>query len=150
KAAGIGNFWVDITRVSLYLLLPICLVYSLFLVSQGMIQNFKPYDTAHIVEPYTTQVAQKDSSGQEIKDSQGKTVMEDRKIKTQTLAQGPVASQVAIKMLGTNGGGFMNANAAHPYENPTPLSNFLQMLSIFAIPSALTYYLGRMVRNQKH
>ena len=150
KAASIGNFWVDITRVSLYLLLPICLVYSLFLVSQGMIQNFKPYDTAQILEPYTTQVAQKDSNGQEMKDSQGKTLMEDRKVETQTIAQGPVASQVAIKMLGTNGGGFMNANAAHPYENPTPLSNFLQMLSIFAIPSALTYYLGRMVRNQKH
>ena len=150
KAASIGNFWVDITRVSLYLLLPICLVYSLFLVSQGMIQNFKPYDTAQILEPYTTQVAQKDSNGQEMKDSQGKTLMMDRKVETQTIAQGPVASQVAIKMLGTNGGGFMNANAAHPYENPTPLSNFLQMLSIFAIPSALTYYLGRMVRNQKH
>jgi potassium-transporting ATPase potassium-binding subunit len=150
KAAGIGNFWVDITRVSLYLLLPICLVYSLFLVSQGMIQNFKPYYTAQIVEPYTTQVAQKDPSGQEMKDPQGKTLLMDRKVETQTLAQGPVASQVAIKMLGTNGGGFMNANAAHPYENPTPLSNFLQMLSIFAIPSALTYYLGRMVRNQKH
>ena len=150
KAASVGNFWVDLTRVSLYLLLPICLVYSLFLVSQGMIQNFKPYDTAQIVEPYITQVAQKDSNGQEMKDSQGSTLMEDRKVETQTIAQGPVASQVAIKMLGTNGGGFMNANAAHPYENPTPLSNFMQMLSIFAIPSALTYYLGRMVRNQKH
>jgi K+-transporting ATPase ATPase A chain len=150
KAASIGNFWVDITRVSLYLLLPICLVYSLFLVSQGMIQNFKPYAKVQIIEPYTTQVAQKDSNGQEIKDTQGNTLMETRKVETQTIAQGPVASQVAIKMLGTNGGGFMNANAAHPYENPTPLSNFLQMLSIFAIPSALTYYLGRMVRNQKH
>ena len=150
KAASIGNFWVDITRVSLYLLLPICLVYSLFLVSQGMIQNFKPYDTAQILEPYTTQVAQKDSNGQEMKDAQGKTLMMDRQVETQTIAQGPVASQVAIKMLGTNGGGFMNANAAHPYENPTPLSNFLQMLSIFAIPSAFTYFLGRMVRNQKH
>jgi potassium-transporting ATPase potassium-binding subunit len=150
KAASIGNFWVDITRVSLYLLLPICLAYSLVLVSQGMIQNFKPYVTAQIIEPYTTQVAQKDSNGQEMKDSQGKTLMVDHKVETQTIAQGPVASQVAIKMLGTNGGGFMNANAAHPYENPTPLSNFLQMLSIFAIPSALTYFLGRMVRNQKH
>jgi K+-transporting ATPase ATPase A chain len=150
KRTSIGNFWVDLTRVSLYLLLPICLVYALFLVSQGMIQNFKSYETAQVIEPYTTQVAQKDANGQEIKDAQGNTMMEDRKVETQTIAQGPVASQVAIKMLGTNGGGFMNANAAHPYENPTPLSNFIQMLSIFAIPSALTYYLGRTVRNQKH
>ena len=151
KAASIGNFWVDITRVSLYLLLPICLVYSLFLVSQGMIQNFKPYDTAQMIEPYTTQVAQKDcewagNEGRSRQDLDGGPA----RSRLQTIAQGPVASQVAIKMLGTNGGGFMNANAAHPYENPTPLSNFLQMLSIFAIPSALTYYLGRMVRNQKH
>jgi len=150
KRTSVGNFWVDLTRVSLYLLLPICVVYALFLVSQGMIQNFKPYETAQVIEPYTTQVAQKDANGQEIKDAQGNTVMEDRKVETQTIAQGPVASQVAIKMLGTNGGGFMNANGAHPYENPTPLSNFIQILSIFAIPSALTYYLGRVVRNQKH
>ncbi len=150
KRTSVGNFWVDLTRASLYLLLPICVVYALFLVSQGMIQNFKPYETAQVIEPYITQVAQKDANGQEIKDAQGNTVMEDRKVETQTIAQGPVASQVAIKMLGTNGGGFMNANAAHPHENPTPLSNFIQMVSIFAIPSALTYYLGRMVRNQKH
>jgi K+-transporting ATPase ATPase A chain len=122
KTTSVGNFWVDLTRVSLYLLLPICLVYALFLVSQGMIQNFSPYVAATTVDGGATQ----------------------------TLAQGPVASQVAIKMLGTNGGGFMNANAAHPYENPTPLSNFIQMVSIFAIPSGLTYYLGRMVRNRKH
>jgi potassium-transporting ATPase potassium-binding subunit len=122
KTTSVGNFWVDLTRVSLYLLLPICLVYALFLVSQGMIQNFSPYVAATTVDGGATQ----------------------------TLAQGPMASQVAIKMLGTNGGGFMNANAAHPYENPTPLSNFIQMVSIFAIPSGLTYYLGRMVRNQKH
>jgi potassium-transporting ATPase potassium-binding subunit len=150
KAATIGNFWVDLTRVSLYLLLPICFVYALFLVSQGMIQNFKPYETARLIDPYTTQVPQKDADGQEIKDAQGHAQMEDKRIEMQTIAQGPMASQVAIKMLGTNGGGFANANAAHPYENPTPLSNFMQILSIFAIPSALTYYLGRMVRNQKH
>ena len=103
-----------------------------------------------MVEPYTIQVVKKDAAGQEMKDAQGKAVMEDKKIDTQTIAQGPMASQVAIKMLGTNGGGFMNANAAHPYENPTPLSNFLQMLSIFLIPSGLTYYLGRMVKNRRH
>ena len=88
--------------------------------------------------------------GQEIKDAQGNPVMEDVKVETQTIPQGPVASQAAVKMLGTNGGGFFNANASHPFENPTPLSNFLQMLSIFLIPSGLTYFLGRMVKNQKH
>jgi potassium-transporting ATPase potassium-binding subunit len=126
----IGNFWVDLVRITYYLLLPICLVYSLFLVSQGVVQNFKPYDHARMVDPLV--------------------VNKDTTVKEQIIAQGPAASQIAIKMLGTNGGGFFNANAAHPYENPTPLSNFIQMLSIFAIPSALTYYLGRMVRNQAH
>ena len=149
-AKTIGNFWVDIVRLNLYLLLPICIIYALFLVSQGMIQNFKPYETARLIEPSTIQVPKKDAAGQEIKDDKGNPVMEDQKVETQTIPQGPVASQVAIKMLGTNGGGFFNANAAHPYENPTPLSNFFQMLSIFIIPSGLTYYLGRKVKNQKH
>jgi K+-transporting ATPase ATPase A chain len=117
SAKTLGNFWVDLVRINLYLLLPLAIVLSLFLTSQGTIQNFKPY-----VETGAAQ----------------------------TVAQGPVASQAAIKMLGTNGGGFFNANAAHPYENPTPLSNFVQMLAIFLIPSGLTYYLGRKVRNQKH
>jgi K+-transporting ATPase ATPase A chain len=124
----IGNFWVDIIRVTLYLLLPLCLVYSLFLVSQGVIQNFGPYVKAAIID---------------------RTVAGDTAV-TQMIAQGPLASQAAIKMIGTNGGGFMNANAAHPYENPTPLSNVIQMLSIFLIPSGLTYYLGRTVKNQRH
>ena len=150
SAKTIGNFWTDLIRITLYLLLPICLVYAVFLVSQGMIQNFKPYETAQVIEPYTTPVPKKDADGQGIKDEQGNPVMENRKVETQTIAQGPMASQVAIKMLGTNGGGFTNANAAHPYENPTPLSNFFQMLSIFLIPSGLTYYLGRMVKNQRH
>ncbi len=149
-AKTIGNFWVDIVRLNLYLLLPICIIYALFLVSQGMIQNFKPYETARLVEPSIVQVPKKDAAGQEIKDDKGNPVMEDQKVETRTIPQGPVASQVAIKMLGTNGGGFFNANAAHPYENPTPLSNFVQMLSIFLIPSGLTYYLGRKVKNQKH
>ena len=146
----IGHFWVDLIRVNLYLLLPLCVVYAVFLVSQGMIQNFKPYEKAMLIEPVTIQVPQKDATGQEIKDKEGNPVMEQQRVETQTIAQGPVASQVAIKMLGTNGGGFFNANASHPYENPTPLSNFIQMLSIFLIPSGLTYYLGRMVKNQKH
>ncbi|MHB8054418.1 MAG: potassium-transporting ATPase subunit KdpA [Candidatus Aminicenantales bacterium] len=128
SAKTIGNFWTDLVRISLYLLLPICLVFSLFLVSQGMIQNFKPYEKAHLVEAATA----------------------DGKAGTQTIAQGPTASQVAIKLVGTNGGGFFNANAAHPYENPTPLSNFFQMLSIFLIPSGLTYFLGRTVKNRRH
>jgi K+-transporting ATPase ATPase A chain len=149
-AKTIGHFWVDLVRVNLYLLLPICLIYALFLVSQGMIQNFKAYETAKVVEPYTVQVVKKDAAGQEMKDAQGKAVMEAHQVDTRMIAQGPMASQVAIKMLGTNGGGFVNANAAHPYENPTPLSNFIQMLSIFLIPSGLTYYLGRMVKNRRH
>ena len=150
SAKTIGNFWVDLIRGNLYLLLPISLVLAVFLVSQGMIQNFKAYDSARLIEPMTIQVPKKDAGGQEIKDAQGNPVMEEQKLKQQTLPQGPAASQVAIKMLGTNGGGFFNANAAHPYENPTPLSNFFQMLAIFLIPSGLTYYLGRMVKNQKH
>jgi potassium-transporting ATPase potassium-binding subunit len=149
-AKTIGNFWVDLVRVNLYLLLPICIIYALFLVSQGMIQNFKPYETARLVESSATQVPKKDAAGHDLKDNRGNPVMEGQKVETQTIPQGPVASQVAIKMLGTNGGGFFNANAAHPYENPTPLSNFVQMLSIFLIPSGLTYYLGRMVKKQKH
>jgi potassium-transporting ATPase potassium-binding subunit len=122
SAKTLGNFWVDVVRVTYYLLLPICLVLAVFLVSQGVIQNFKPYTHAVTLDGGATQ----------------------------TIAQGPMASQVAIKMLGTNGGGFMNANAAHPFENPTPLSNFLQMLSILSIGSGLTWYLGRMTGNQKH
>ena len=137
--------------MNIYLLLPISLVYALFLVSQGMIQNFKPYDTAQLVEASVIQVAARRMPPvRKLWMPQGKPVMEDQKIETQTIAQGPTASQVAIKMLGTNGGGFFNANASHPFENPTPLSNFLQILSIFLIPSGLTYYLGRMVKNQRH
>ena len=147
----IGNFWADTVRVTYYLLAPICVVFALFLVSQGMIQNFKPYTQAKTFEPYTTQVAKTDDKGQPVLAADGKTpVMVDQVVDTQTIVQGPMASQIAIKMLGTNGGGYTNANAAHPFENPTPLSNFFQMLSIFAIPSALTYYLGRMVKNQRH
>ena len=147
----VGNFWTDLIRTTYYLLLPICLVFAFFLVSQGMIQNFKPYDTATFAEPFTAQVQKTDDkTSAPIFDATGKPVMADQKVETQTIVQGPMASQMAIKMLGTNGGGYTNANAAQPFENPTPLSNFFQMLSIFAIPSALTYYLGRMVKNQAH
>jgi K+-transporting ATPase ATPase A chain len=146
----LGNFWVDLVRINYYLLLPICIIYALFLVSQGIVQNFKPYDTAKVVEVQTVQVPKKDDKGNPVNDAKGNPVMVDQKVDSQSIVQGPVASQIAIKMLGTNGGGYMNANAAHPFENPTPLSNFIQMLSIFSIGSALTYYLGRMVKNQKH
>ncbi|MGZ5544764.1 MAG: potassium-transporting ATPase subunit KdpA, partial [Limisphaerales bacterium] len=185
----IGNFWVDLVRLTYYLLLPICVVFAVVLVSQGMIQNFKPYTKAKLTESFTVQVPKMDDKGQPVTtntvvmvqtpklDALGKSVMEngapvmvnvpqldakgqpvmtnmpvmvDQKVEEQVIPQGPMASQVAIKMLGTNGGGYANANAAHPFENPTPLSNFLQMLSIFSIGSGLTYYLGRMVKNQRH
>ena len=149
-ATTIGNFWVDVVRVTYYLLLPICLVFALFLVSQGMIDNFKSYTKATLIEPMKIQVEKKNDQGETIKDADGKAVMEEQTVTDQNIVQGPMASQIAIKMLGTNGGGYANANAAHPFENPTPLSNFVQMLSIFAIGSGLTYYLGRMVKNQKH
>ncbi len=151
SAKTIGNFWVDTVRVTYYLLAPLCLVFALFLVSQGIIQNFKPYTAAKVLDPYTIQVAKTDDKGNAVLAADGKTpVMVNQIVDTQTIAQGPVASQIAIKMLGTNGGGYYNANAAHPFENPTPLSNFLQMLSIFAIPSALTWWLGRTLKNQRH
>jgi K+-transporting ATPase ATPase A chain len=146
----LGNFWVDFVRVTYYLLLPICLVFAVFLVSQGIIQNFKPYTKAKLLEPMKISVAKVDAKGAPVLDKDGKAVMEEQTVEEQTIVQGPVASQIAIKMLGTNGGGYVNANAAHPFENPTPLSNFIQMLSIFAIGSGLTYYLGRMTKNQAH
>ena len=149
-AQTIGNFWVDVTRITYYLLVPVCLVFALVLVSQGMIQNFKPYTTAKTFEPYTIQVSKTDDAGKPVITADGQPVMVDQIVDTQNIVQGPMASQVAIKMLGTNGGGYVNANAAHPFENPTPLSNFFQILSIFSIGSALTYYLGRMVKNQRH
>src|SRR6187200_2536075 len=150
SATTLGNFWVDLVRVTYYLLLPICLVFAVFLVSQGMIQNFKPYTKATLVEPMKVQVEKKNDKGETIKGPDGKTMTEEQTVSEQNIVQGPIASQIAIKMLGTNGGGYVNANASHPFENPTPLSNLVQMLSIFAIGSGLTYYLGRMVKNQKH
>ena len=134
----LGNFWVDTTRCLLWVLLPVCLVGSLILVSQGVVQNFKPYTTVELIQPYTAQVTGPD----------GKTTTQT--VMQQTIAQGPVASQEVIKEFGTNGGGFFNANSAHPFENPTPLSNFFEMLLIFAIPSGLTYTLGRMTGSQRH
>src|SRR6266851_5243480 len=136
----LGNFWVDTTRCLLWILLPVCLVGSLVLVSQGVVQNFKRYDTVKLLDPQPIQKV--DASGKPVVGPDGKPVMDT--VSTQTIAQGPVASQEIIKEFGTNGGGFFNANRAHPFENPTPLSNYLQMLSIFVIPAGLTYTLGRM------
>jgi len=150
SATTLGNFWVDIIRITYHLLLPLCVVFAVFLVSQGIVQNFKAYDTAKLVEPMKVTVPKLDKDQKPIVDKDGKGLLEDQTITDQTIPEGPVASQVAIKMLGTNGGGYMNANASHPFENPTPLSNFFQMLSIFSIGSALTYYLGRMTKNQAH
>jgi len=142
----IGNFWVDMTRSMLWLLVPMCIVYALLLVSQGAVQNLKPYDTAKLVEPQ--QVQKTGADGKPMVGQDGKPVMDT--VTDQNIAQGPVASQEAPKMLGTNGGGFFGANSAHPFENPTPFSNLLQILSIFAIPAGLTYTLGRMTGSQRH
>jgi K+-transporting ATPase ATPase A chain len=142
----IGNFWVDMTRATLWLLVPMCIVYALALVSQGVVQNLKPYETVKMIEPQ--QIQKTGADGKPMVGPDGKPAMDT--VTDQTIAQGPVASQEAIKMLGTNGGGFFNANSAHPFENPTPLSNYLQMLSIFAIPAGLTYTLGRMTGSQRH
>jgi potassium-transporting ATPase potassium-binding subunit len=145
-AAGVvGNVWVDLTRATLWILLPLSFVFALVLAGQGVIQNLKPYQTVQTIETVTWQAPKVGADGQPIKDAQGQPVLEDQKSDTQTLAMGPVASQLAIKMLGTNGGGFFNANSAHPYENPTAVTNFLQMLSIFLIPAALVFVFGRMV-----
>ena len=149
-AQTIGNFWVDLTRITYYLLLPICFVLALFFVSQGMIQNFKPYTVVKLIEPQTISVPKTDASGKPVVDSKGNPVTVNQTLDTQTIVQGPMASQMAIKMLGTNGGGYTNANASHPFENPTPFSNFFQMLALLCIGSAMTYHLGRETKNQKH
>ena len=142
----IGNFWVDMVRGSLWILAPLCLVGALLLVSQGVVQNLKPYDTVHLVDPYQT--PQLGTDGKPVNGPDGKPLMQT--VTQQTVAQGPTASQEIIKELGTNGGGFFNANSAHPFENPTPFSNFLEMFCIFAIPSAFTYTLGKMTGSPRH
>jgi K+-transporting ATPase ATPase A chain len=138
QSETIGNFWVDMTRAILWVLLPFCVIGALVLVSQGVVQNLKPYDTVKLVEPQQVTTTGAD----------GKSTTQA--VTTQTIAQGPVASQEIIKEWGTNGGGFFNANSSHPYENPTPLSNLIEMFSIFAISAGLTYTLGRMTGSPKH
>jgi potassium-transporting ATPase potassium-binding subunit len=146
----LGNFWTDLVRGTLYVLLPISFLAAIFFVSQGVVQNFKAYDSAKLTESFAVQVDKKDADGNALTDASGENIKEDQTIDTQTLAQGPVASQLAIKMLGTNGGGFFNANSAHPFENPTPFSNFIQMILIFLIPAGFTYTLGRMTKSSGH
>ena len=141
----IGNFWVDITRTTLYILLPLAFVLALALVSQGVVQTFSQYKTVSLLQPTNFQQPKTDANGNPVKDASGNPVMDTIPLTEQTLAVGPAASQIAIKQLGTNGGGFFNVNSAHPYENPTPISNFLEMLSILMIPAALVYTFGKMV-----
>ncbi|MGZ5240375.1 MAG: potassium-transporting ATPase subunit KdpA [Caldimonas sp.] len=145
----VGNFWVDATRSTLYVLLPLALVFAVFLIGQGVIQNFDAYKDATTLEVNAYQQPKNGPDGQPLKDAKGNPVLEDLKAPTQSIAMGPVASQEAIKMLGTNGGGFYNANSAHPFENPTPLSNFVQMLSIFLIPAGLVFGFGRMAGDMR-
>lgn len=146
----IGNFWVDFVRCNLYVLLPVCILGALLLVSQGVIQNLRPYDTATLVEPQTIEVDKKDAAGNVLTHADGTNQKETKPVTNQTIAQGPVASQEFIKELGTNGGGFFNVNSAHPFENPTPFTNFIELVAIFAIGGGLTYALGRMTGSPKH
>ena len=145
SAQTLGNAWVDLTRITLYVLLPLSIAYALFLTSQGAIQNFDAYKTATTVEATAYDAPRVDADGQPLKDENGQALTDPTTTQEQTLPMGPLATQEAIKLLGTNGGGFFNANSAHPYENPTPLSNFSQVLAIFLIPCALCFTFGRMV-----
>src|SRR5208282_5774569 len=138
ESEHLGNFWVDMTRCLLWVLLPVSLVVALVFVSQGVVQNLQPNTHVALLDPQTVQVTAADGK------------VSTQEVREQEIAQGPVASQEAIKIFGTNGGGYYNANSAHPFENPTPFTNFLQLLLIFAIPSALTFTLGRMTRSQAH
>lgn len=149
SADSVGNFWVDMTRSTLYVLLPFSLVVALLLSSQGVVQNFKNYVDVPLMQNTTAVETVKDAAGNTVKDAQGKDVTKSSTVSTQTLPMGPAASQIAIKQLGTNGGGFFNANSAHPYENPTPFSNFIEMLAIFLIPGGLCYTFGSMVGDRR-
>jgi len=146
----IGNFWVDLTRSLLWVLLPFCIVGALVLVSQGTIQNLRPYDTAKVVDPQRIEVDKKDTSGNVVTNFDGTNAKETQIVTDQVIAQGPLASQEFIKQWGTNGGGFFNTNSAHPLENPTPFTNLIALFSIFAISAGLTYTLGRMTGSPKH
>ncbi len=145
QAETIGNFWVDLVRSTFYILLPLSLVLAVVLVSQGVIQNFRPYATATLVQPTTASTPVKDADGNPVLDAQGQPKTETAPVTEQVVPMGPVAGQIAIKQLGTNGGGWFNVNSAHPFENPTPWTNFVEMLAILLIPSALCWTFGKMV-----
>ena len=145
----IGNFWVDLTRTTLYILLPLSLVFAVILVSQGVIQNFRAYEAVALLQPTTAEEPMTDANGAPVIDADGKPCTQKKPVTEQSLPMGPAASQIAIKQLGTNGGGFFNVNGAHPYENPTPLSNFLELLAILLISAALCYTFGVMVRDTR-
>jgi K+-transporting ATPase ATPase A chain len=145
SARGIGNFWVDLTRTTLFLFLPLALLLAVFFMGQGVIQNVDAYRDVTTIETLNYANPKLDADGAALKDADGNAITEPASTQTQTLPMGPVASQEAIKMLGTNGGGFFNANSAHPYENPTPLSNYVQMIAMLLIPAALCFVFGRMV-----
>jgi K+-transporting ATPase ATPase A chain len=144
-AKGVGNFWVDLVRSTLYILLPLAIILALVLVSQGVVQNFKVYQAVPLLQATTHEKPKLDGAGQPLKDVKGNPVTETLAVKEQLLPLGPAASQISIKQLGTNGGGFFNTNSSHPFENPTPLTNFLEMLAILLIPAALCYTFGKMV-----
>ncbi|MBB2930918.1 potassium-transporting ATPase subunit KdpA [Paraburkholderia silvatlantica] len=145
----IGNFWVDLTRTTLYILVPMAAIVAALLMSQGMIQNFKAYQDVPVLQTTTYAAPKLDAQGNPVKDAKGNPETVDTKVTSQTLAMGPVASQVAIKMLGTNGGGFFNANSAHPFENPTPVSNVIEMLAILIIPASLCLVFGNVVGDRR-
>ncbi|HEY9132510.1 MAG TPA: potassium-transporting ATPase subunit KdpA [Dyella sp.] len=149
SSLSIGNFWVDMTRSTLYILLPLSLIMALALVSQGVVQNFKSYVDVPLTEHIVSVEQVKDADGNVLKDAAGHDMTKETPVSTQTLPMGPAASQIAIKQLGTNGGGFFNANSAHPYENPTPLANFIEMLAIFLIPGGLCITFGSMVGDRR-
>jgi K+-transporting ATPase ATPase A chain len=149
EADQIGSFWVDFTRSTLYVLLPLSFILALALTTQGVVQSFSPYQHATLIEPVVIQVPATNADGTAQLDASGTAVMKDQAVTGQTLPLGPAASQVAIKQLGTNGGGFFNVNSSHPFENPTPLSNFLEVLAILLIPAALCYTFGRMVNDKR-
>ena len=150
SAKTLGCFWVDLTRSVLYVLLPLSTIVAVILVSQGVVQTFNPYPTANSVETYTTQVQKIDEKGNPLKGADGKPLMQDVTVNTQPIPVGPAASQIAIKQLGTNGGGFYDQNSAHPFENPTPLSNFVELFSLIIVASALIYTFGLMVGDIGH
>src|SRR6266542_1824886 len=145
----IGNFWVDLTRTTLYIFLPLALVLALIQVSQGVVQNFNAYQTVPLLQPTSYEQTKLDTDGNPVKDASGNEVKETVQVTQQILPMGPAASQIAIKQLGTNGGGFFNVNSAHPFENPTPLSNFFEMLAILVISAALCYTFGKMVKDTR-